>query len=62
MENTQGKGENMRQFFERHFRHFNAAVTREAAEGYVQHLKKGGKMLVTLGGAMSTAELGISLA
>lgn len=50
------------EFIRRHYRHFNAAVIKDAAESYVQHLEKGGKMLVTLGGAMSTAEIGISLA
>ena len=49
-------------FIKHHFRHFNAATLVEAAEGYVAHLEKGGKMFVTLAGAMSTAELGISLA
>lgn len=51
-----------RAFFERHYRHFNAATVREAAEAYVAHLGSGGKMMVTLAGAMSTAELGVSLA
>ncbi len=49
-------------FVDHHFRHFNAATLREAAQGYVTHLEGGGKMLVTLAGAMSTAELGLSLA
>jgi deoxyhypusine synthase len=49
-------------FIDRHFRHFNAAVLKDAADAYVGHLEKGGQMLVTLAGAMSTAELGISLA
>lgn len=49
-------------FINHHYRHFNAAALKEAAEGYVVHLNKGGKMLVSLAGAMSTAELGISLA
>jgi deoxyhypusine synthase len=49
-------------FIKHHFRHFNAATLVEAAEGYVEHLAKGGKMFLTLAGAMSTAELGISLA
>lgn len=49
-------------FVARHYRHFNAAALMDAAKGYEQHLKAGGKMLVTLAGAMSTAELGISLA
>ena len=52
----------IKRFVRRHYRHFNAAVLSEAAEGYVRHLAKGGKMFVTLAGAMSTAELGISLA
>ena len=49
-------------FMDRHYRHFNAANVREAAEGYVRHLDAGRRMMVTLAGAMSTAELGISLA
>ena len=49
-------------FAKRHFRHFNAAALVDAADAYVEHIESGGKMLVTLAGAMSTAELGISLA
>ncbi|MBV9767908.1 MAG: deoxyhypusine synthase family protein [Acidobacteriaceae bacterium] len=49
-------------FIKHHFRHFNAATLVDAAEGYLRHLNQGGQMLVTLAGAMSTAELGISLA
>ena len=49
-------------FITRHFRHFNAAVVVDAAEAYVKHLQNGGKMFMTLAGATSTAELGISLA
>ncbi len=49
-------------FIKRHYRHFNAASLVDAAEAYSRHLKSGGKMFVTLAGAMSTAELGISLA
>lgn len=49
-------------FLRRNFQHFNAATLIEAADAYRQHLDAGGKMLVTLAGAMSTAELGISLA
>ena len=52
----------MRDFMRRHFLHFNARETREAAQAWVDHLDGGGRMFVTLGGAMSTAELGISLA
>jgi deoxyhypusine synthase len=50
------------QFIARNYRHFNAAALIDAAKGYEAHLSAGGKMLVTLAGAMSTAELGISLA
>lgn len=50
------------QFIEKNYRHFNAAALLDAAKGYEAHLEKGGLMLVTLAGAMSTAELGISLA
>ena len=49
-------------FIEHHYRHFNAAALMDAAKGYEKHLNEGGKMLVSLAGAMSTAELGISLA
>lgn len=52
----------IRDFIKRHFRHFNAAVVVDAAQGYIDHLESGGKMFMTLAGAMSTAELGISLA
>jgi deoxyhypusine synthase len=50
------------QFIEHHYRHFNAAALKDAARGYREHLDAGGKMLVTLAGAMSTGELGLSLA
>lgn len=50
------------QFIKHHFRHFNAAALVDAAEGYKKHLADGNKMLVTLAGAMSTAEMGIILA
>src|SRR5580658_1027607 len=49
-------------FVKHHYRHFNAAVVIDASEAYVKHLASGGKMFVTLAGAMSTAELGLSLA
>jgi len=49
-------------FVRHHYRHFNAAVVVDAAEAYIRHLQNGGSMFVTLAGAMSTAELGLSLA
>jgi len=50
------------QFIDHHYRHFNAAALKDAAKGYETHLLEGGKMMLTLAGAMSTAELGVSLA
>ncbi|MEX2591029.1 MAG: deoxyhypusine synthase family protein [Chitinophagales bacterium] len=50
------------EFIEKHYLHFNAAALVDAAKGYEKHLNNGGKMLVSLAGAMSTAELGKSLA
>ena len=50
------------EFIDRHYRHFNAAVVKDAADAYITHVNNGGKMMVTLAGAMSTAELGCSLA
>jgi deoxyhypusine synthase len=49
-------------FIERNYKHFNAAALKDAAIAYEHHVDHGGKMLVSLAGAMSTAELGISLA
>lgn len=49
-------------FINHHYRHFNAAALKDAAVAYKQHIEAGGQMLVTLAGAMSTAELGLSLA
>ena len=49
-------------FMETNYLHFNAAAMVDAAKGYEAHLKKKGKMMITLAGAMSTAELGKSLA
>ncbi|HTR46793.1 MAG TPA: deoxyhypusine synthase family protein [Verrucomicrobiae bacterium] len=58
----QAAGRSISEFIKHHYRHFNAAVVIDAAEAYVKHLNSGGKMLITLAGAMSTAELGLSLA
>jgi len=52
----------VRDFIRRHFRHFNAAALADAAVGYRALIDGGGRMLVTLAGAMSTGELGLSLA
>lgn len=49
-------------FIEKHYRHFNAATVVDASKAYKKHIESGGKMMITLAGAMSTAELGVSLA
>jgi len=49
-------------FMDHNFRHFNARETVAAAQAWKDHLAAGNKMLISLAGAMSTAELGISLA
>ena len=51
----------IKEFVKHHFRHFNAAVVVDASEAYIAHLAKGGKMFMSIAGAMSTAELGLSL-
>jgi deoxyhypusine synthase len=52
----------VQEFIKHNYRHFNAAVLVDAAEAYRRHLDQGGKMLLAMAGAMSTAELGLSLA
>lgn len=49
-------------FMLEHYRHFNSAVVVDAAQAYETQLAKGNLMMITLAGAMSTAELGRSLA
>ncbi len=49
-------------FIEKHYKHFNAAALVDAAKGYNKHLAEDKRMLVSLAGAMSTAELGKSFA
>ena len=55
---------NVTDFLNHHFRHFNARELLAAARGYQQFVDAdpGGKMMVTLAGAMGTGELGLSLA
>ena len=50
------------EFVGHHYRHFNSATLVEAADAYAGHIEGGGKMLVAMAGAMSTAEIGLSLA
>lgn len=46
------------EFVEKYYLHFNAASLVDAAKGYNEQLEKGAKMMVTMAGAMSTAEIG----
>jgi deoxyhypusine synthase len=50
------------EFIEKYFLHFNAATLVDAAKAYDDQLTKGAKMLISLAGAMSTAEMGKILA
>jgi deoxyhypusine synthase len=52
----------VRDFITKHYRHFNAAVVIDAAQAWEDHVNEGGKMLLTLAGAMSTAEMGTVIA
>ncbi|PIQ76280.1 deoxyhypusine synthase [Candidatus Peregrinibacteria bacterium CG10_big_fil_rev_8_21_14_0_10_49_24] len=49
-------------FMDKHYKHFNAREMRAAAQGWHEFCRNNGKMFVSLAGAMSTAEIGISLA
>src|SRR5215470_4233955 len=49
-------------FIKHHYRHFNAAALVDAAEAYRKHVDGGGQMRLAMAGAMSTAEIGLSLA
>ena len=56
------KNSNIAEFIRHHYRHFNAAAVVDAAEGYKKLLDDGGGMMIVMAGAMSTAEIGLSLA
>lgn len=49
-------------FIDHHYRHFNARALKDAAQGYKTLINNNGKVLLTMAGAMSSAELGISVA
>ena len=49
-------------FMKKYYLHFNAASVVDAAKAYETHIAEGGKMMITLAGAMSTAEMGKILA
>lgn len=50
------------EFILKNYQNFNARVTRDALLAYWRHIESGGKMFWTLAGAMSSAQLGITLA
>ena len=51
----------VKKFIKDNYKHFNARALTDAGEGWVEHLKKGGKMFLAMAGALSTGEIGISL-
>ncbi|MEC7519707.1 MAG: deoxyhypusine synthase family protein [Myxococcota bacterium] len=48
----------VRDFMDHHYLHFNSREVVDAAKAWEAHLAAGGKMMVTLAGAMSTARIG----
>lgn len=52
----------MLRFVLKHYRHFNARATRDGMLAYWKHIAGGGKMFWAVAGAMSSAQLGITLA
>ncbi|MBI4802779.1 MAG: deoxyhypusine synthase family protein [Elusimicrobia bacterium] len=49
-------------FIARNYRHFNSLALKNAAAAYKAHIENRGKMFLAMGGAMSTAEIGLTLA
>lgn len=50
------------EFLLKNYKNFNARATRDATLAYWRHVEKGGKMFWSVAGAMSSAQLGITLA
>ena len=50
------------ELFRRLFHNFNARQMKDATLAFKKHLDEGGKMLLAMGGAMSSAQLGVTLA
>ncbi|MFA5773240.1 MAG: deoxyhypusine synthase family protein [Candidatus Paceibacterota bacterium] len=53
---------NTLEFILKNYKNFNARATKDAMISYWRHIEKGGKMFWAMGGAMSSAQLGITLA
>lgn len=60
--NTKEQFKAIKKFVDHNYRHFNAAVVKDAAQAYVKHINNGGKMFLAMAGAMSTGEIGLTLA
>ena len=52
----------IRDFIETHYSHFNAGELAKCIDSLREFLDGGGRLMITLAGAMSTAEIGKSLA
>ena len=52
----------IRNFIESHYSHFNAGELANCIDSLREFLEGGGRLMITLAGAMSTAEIGKSLA
>lgn len=50
------------EFILKNYKNFNSRATRDATLAYWRHIEGGGKMYWTLAGAMSSAQLGVTLA
>lgn len=50
------------EFVLKNYKNFNARATRDALVAYLRHIEAGGKMFWAVAGAMSSAQLGITLA
>jgi deoxyhypusine synthase len=50
------------EFVLRNYKNFNARATRDALLAYLRHLEAGGRMFWAVAGAMSSAQMGITLA
>lgn len=50
------------EFILKNYKNFNSRATKDATIAYWRHIERGGKMFWALGGAMSSAQMGITIA
>lgn len=50
------------EFILKNYKNFNSRATKDATIAYWRHIEKGGKMFWAMGGAMSSAQMGITIA